>query len=232
MRSRRFRPWLLPPGAPHRFPDPRDADGEGLLAIGGDLDPARLYAAYRAGIFPWFDAETPPLWWSPDPRAVLVPEHLHVPDRLRRTLRAGGFELRFDTAFRDVMLACDERRPDGSWIVPEMVDAYCALHDLGRARSFEVWRGEELVGGLYGVHIGGVFAAESMFHRATDMSKVALVTAVEALHRAGVELIDVQFETPHLARFGCLVLSRDDYLERLAGLRDAPVELDGLRLGS
>lgn len=219
----RYRPLLLLPDDPSVFPDPRRAGPKGLVAVGGDLSVERLLAAYDAGIFPWFNDEVP-LWWSPEPRAVFTPTALHVPRRLAQTLRKGRFELRFDTAFDAVMDACGER-PEGTWIVPSMREAFGALHRAGHAHSVEVWTDGDLTGGLYGVQRGAFFAAESMFHRRTDMSKVALVATVRSFGRAGVELIDCQFRTPHLASLGALTLSRDEYLERLDVARRRPVEL-------
>jgi len=166
---------------PIGFPDPNLADDEGLLAIGGDLSPERLLFAYEHGIFPWYDEGLPPMWWSPNPRTVMDVDHLHVSRSLRRVLRSTRFSVSFDRAFRDVILECGRERDEGTWILPEMVEAYCQLHELGHAHSVEVWQGERLVGGLYGVQRGALFAAESMFHRERDASKVALVTAVESL---------------------------------------------------
>ena len=198
---------VLEPGSPAVFPDPNGADSEGLVAIGGDLSPERLVAAYRAGVFPWYDEAVPPLWWSPDPRAVLVPSDLHEPRRQARTrrrrLREGELRVTFNQAFAEVMVACASERSDGVWILPEMVDAYTQLHRLGYAHSVEVWnRDGALVGGLYGVQSGALFAAESKFHRETDASKVALVVGVRELAARGIELVDVQLETEHLSRFG------------------------------
>lgn len=226
--GRHFRPKLILPGAPRRFPDPRQADAEGLVAIGGDLSPERLLAAYRAGIFPWYEDGLPPLWWSPDPRAVFTPDSLHVARSLSRTIRRGGFRLTFDTAFADVMRACAADRDDGTWILPEMVDAYSALHGLGHAHSVEVRIDDELVAGLYGVQIGGLFAAESKFHRVTDLSKVALVAAVRSLFARGITLFDVQLPTEHLASLGVVTIARDEYLRRLAVAVERTVDLRGL----
>lgn len=220
----RRRPAFLAPGS-NKFPDPRTADAEGLLAVGGDLAPERLLAAYRAGIFPWFDETTVPLWWSPDPRAVFTAASLHVARRLVRTMRRGHFTLTFDCDFAGVMTACGENRDDGTWITDAMLAGYCELHRRGHAHSLEVWCDGALAGGIYGVHVGGVFAAESMFHRVTDASKVALVAFATRLFAAGVELLEVQFVTPHLASLGAFALPRAAYLERLAALRDAPVDL-------
>ncbi|HTA91965.1 MAG TPA: leucyl/phenylalanyl-tRNA--protein transferase [Polyangiaceae bacterium] len=226
MRSRR-KPLFLPPGAPLTFPDPAASDDEGLLAIGGDLTPERLLFAYERGVFPWYDEGLPPMWWCPNPRAVMDAEHLHVSRSLRRVLRSGRFSVSFDRAFRDVMLECGRERESGTWILPEMVDAYCALHELGHAHSVEVWHDAVLVGGLYGVQRGALFAAESMFHRLRDASKVALACAVERLFAEGISVFDVQFLTPHLASLGAYEIPRSDYLERAARAVNTPVTFAG-----
>jgi leucyl/phenylalanyl-tRNA--protein transferase len=213
MRARR-KPLLLVPGAPYEFPDPEPNDDEGLLAVGGDLSPERLLLAYEHGIFPWYDEGLPPLWWSPNPRAILAPEQLHVSRSLRRALRSGRFRWTANRAFSEVIRECGRERDTGTWILPEMVEAYEALHRLGHAHSFEVWSGERLVGGLYGVQRGALFAAESMFHRETDASKVALVEAAAWLFAHGVTLFDVQFLTSHLASLGAAEISRSEYLRR------------------
>jgi leucyl/phenylalanyl-tRNA---protein transferase len=211
----RSHPLVIAPGGPLVFPDPSRADGEGLVAVGGDLSVDRLLLAYARGIFPWYDRGLPPLWWSPDPRAIIERERLHVSRSMRRVLRQGGYRLSFDKAFRQVMRACSERREGGTWIMPEMIEAYVRLHALGHAHSFEVWDEGELVGGLYGVARGALFAAESMFHRRTNASKVALIASVIGCFRAGVELYDVQFPTAHLLSMGAHVIRRTEYLGRL-----------------
>jgi leucyl/phenylalanyl-tRNA---protein transferase len=218
----------LRPGAPTRFPDASRADEDGLVAIGGDLSPERLLAAYDAGIFPWYDAGLPPMWWSPDPRTVIAAEGLHVSRTLARTIRRGRFRLTWDRDFAGVIRACATGREQGTWLIPEMIRAYERLHALGHAHSLEAWDGDRLAGGLYGVHRGGLFAAESMFHRVTDASKVALVAAVRSLARAGIEVFDVQMMTPHLARLGAEDWPRRRYLRRVAEVRRKRVELDGL----
>ncbi len=201
------------------FPPVETASPEGLLAVGGDLRPERLLAAYRHGIFPWYSEGQPILWWSPDPRAVLLPEKLKISRSLRKTLRAGKFRVTLDTRFRDVMRACAEPRQQhpygGTWITPDMIDAYTRLHVLGWAHSIEAWQENELVGGLYGVALGGAFFGESMFARATDASKVAFVHLVHQLVRWGFTLIDCQQYTEHLARFGAQEIPRTDFLQRL-----------------
>jgi len=201
------------------FPDPALADPDGLLAVGGDLAPERLLAAYRAGIFPWYEAGSPILWWSPDPRMVLLPGELHVARSLRRALRAGRLEVRADTAFARVVRRCAEvARPGqrGTWITAEMIEAYARLHRLGIAHSVEAWAGRELAGGLYGVSIGGAFFGESMFADRPDASKVAFVTLVEWLRARGFDLVDAQVETAHLRRFGAREIPRREFLARLA----------------
>jgi leucyl/phenylalanyl-tRNA--protein transferase len=205
----------LQPGDPPRFPDPRDYDREGLVAFGGDLSPETLLLAYSRGIFPWYSEDTVPLWWSPDPRALLAPDHLHVSRSLARTLRRGGYRLTWNRCFERVMRECARDRADGTWVLPAMVVAYTRLHRLGHAHSLEVWVDDELAGGVYGVQVGGLFAAESMFHRRTDMSKVALVALVRSLFAAGITLLDVQFATPHLLTLGAIEVPRREYLQRL-----------------
>jgi leucyl/phenylalanyl-tRNA--protein transferase len=206
-------PYLIPPHAgPDEFPDPGRSlrEPNGLLAVGGDLRPARLLAAYGRGIFPWFEEGQPVLWWCPDPRAVLFPDQIHVSRSLRRTLRRGALRLSWDRAFSRVVHACaaPRSRGAGTWITPDMLAAYTRLHRLGHAHSLECWQGEDLVGGLYGVAIGAVFFGESMFSRVTDASKVALV----ALAAAGFELIDCQVPNPHLTRMGAVEIPRREFL--------------------
>jgi leucyl/phenylalanyl-tRNA---protein transferase len=221
----------LRPRTPPWFPPAGSADEEGLVAIGGDLSAERLLLAYDSGVFPWYDKGLPPLWWSPDPRTVLQDARLHVSHSLARTIRRGRFRLTWDAAFGRVIRACAAARREGTWILPEMIAAYERLHALGHAHSVEAWDADgALVGGLYGVHRGGLFAAESMFHRTTDASKVALVTAVRSLFRAGVEVFDVQMTTPHLASLGAEEWPRAEYLARVAEARTKPVRLDQLEL--
>ena len=200
------------------FPDPVHADEDGLLAVGGDLSPHRLLMAYAQGIFPWYSENSPILWWSPDPRLVLEPARIHVPKRLERILRQGRFRFTLDTAFEQVIAGCaDTPRCGacGTWIVPEMLAAYCRLHELGFAHSIEVWSGETLVGGLYGVALGGAFFGESMFYREPDASKAGLVTLMRALEGAGFVLFDCQQTTPHMLRFGGFEVPRGEFLFRL-----------------
>ena len=212
-------PWLEPadpfPPVDHAMRDPN-----GLLAAGADLSPQRLLDAYVRGIFPWFGEDDPLLWWSPDPRMVLFLDELHVSRSLRRVIRSGRYEVRFDTAFRDVMRACGEPRPgqDGTWITPAMIEAYTTLCRLGFAHSIESWAGSELVGGLYGVAIGRMFYGESMFTRRSDASKVAFVATVLQLHRWGFGLIDCQMPTMHLASLGAREIPRQEFVAHVARL--------------
>jgi leucyl/phenylalanyl-tRNA--protein transferase len=225
----RTRPLLLAPGGPLVFPDPARADSEGLLAVGGDLSPERLLLAYDHAIFPWYSEGLPPMWWSPDPRALFEPAKLHVSRSMQRELKRGHFEVSFDRAFGSVLRECGREREGGTWLLPEMIDAYEELHALGHAHSVEVWVDGVLAGGLYGVHRGGLFAAESMFHRVTNASKVAVIAAVRSAFAAGVELFDVQFLTPHLESLGAFEVSRSEYLGRLSSVRHKAVDLSGLR---
>jgi leucyl/phenylalanyl-tRNA---protein transferase len=201
------------------FPDPHDAEDSGLLAVGGDLHPKRLLLAYAQGIFPWpHGDEWPLLWFSPDPRMVLVPSHLHVSRSLRKTCNKGLFDIRFDTAFEEVMRACgatDRPDQDGTWVTPEMVAAYGQLHELGFAHSIEAWAAGELVGGLYGLSLGGAFFGESMFAHRRDASKVAFVHLVLQLQAWAFQLIDCQVYTEHLERFGAQAWPRSRFLKAL-----------------
>lgn len=217
--------WL-DPGDPATFPDPNLFDAQGLLAVGGDLSPERLLAAYRTGIFPWYNQGTPILWWSPDPRAVITAQSLHVSRSLQRELRRTDLSITWNRAFAQVLEGCASNRPGGTWLLPEMQTAYTTLHELGHAHSVEVWHEGQLVAGLYGVSCGAVFAAESMFHTLTNASKVALVHAVTRLTALGVQLVEVQFLTPHLESLGAIEISRAEYLRRLTELRDRQVALD------
>ena len=208
------------------FPSVESAMHEpnGLLAMGGDLSVEWLLDAYRHGIFPWFNPGEPILWWSPDPRMVLVPDEIRVPRSLARRIRNGGFEVRIDTAFADVMRACAGPRDgaDGTWISPEMIAAYTRLHQAGYAHSVETWHKGALVGGLYGVAIGRMFYGESMFSHMADASKVALVRLARQLQRWEFGLIDCQMETSHLASLGARTLPRAAFTTRLAELVNLP----------
>jgi leucyl/phenylalanyl-tRNA--protein transferase len=192
----------------------------GLLCAGGDLSPERLLDAYRRGIFPWYSGDEPILWWSPDPRMVLYTGELKVPRSLAKSVRNRGYEVRADTAFRDVLEGCAAARRDGAgtWLGEDMRRAYARLHREGCAHSFECWRGGELVGGLYGVALGRMFYGESMFSRATDASKVALVRLVAELRGRGFPMVDCQVRTPLLASLGAREIPRRDFLRRLRAL--------------
>jgi leucyl/phenylalanyl-tRNA--protein transferase len=215
--------YLLEPGEPHPvFPDPETAASpEGIVALGGDLSPARLAQAYRQGIFPWYNEYEPILWWSPDPRLVLYPQELHVPRSLRKALPRAGLTVTFDRDFAGVIHGCAEPRgPDpadaGTWLSSEMISAYRALHTAGLARSAEAWDAEgRLVGGLYGVAMGRVFFGESMFTRVTDASKIVFVHTVRALAANGYRLIDCQVYSEHLARFGAREIPRARFLAEM-----------------
>jgi leucyl/phenylalanyl-tRNA---protein transferase len=202
-----------------RFPPVDQASPEGLLAVGGDLRPERLLEAYRQGIFPWYNDDQPILWWSPDPRAVLFPNKLHVSRSLKRSLRSTRFTSTLDTSFRTVMEQCAGPRrqyPEGgTWITEDMLNAYTTLHELGYAHSVETWRDSRLVGGLYGVALGGAFFAESMFTQVDDASKVALVRLVRQLHAWGFRLIDCQQSSPHVRRFGAEEIPRSGFITYL-----------------
>jgi leucyl/phenylalanyl-tRNA--protein transferase len=199
------------------FPPVDHAAKSGLLAVGGDLSPERLLAAYREGIFPWYGDGEPILWWSPDPRFVLFPDELRVSRSMRQSLKKGVLRITFDQAFREVIAACRRPRPgqDGTWITAEMREAYGALNDLGFAHSVEVWQGKELVGGLYGVSLGRAFFGESMFSAIPNASKAALITLVPHLQKRGFDLIDCQVETAHLAGLGARPIPRRAFCEIL-----------------
>ena len=202
------------------FPNPNEADADGLVAYGGDLSPQRLLLAYAQGLFPWPHGEAwPLLWFSPDPRTVLVPADLHVSRSLRKTLRQGVFTVRFDTAFDRVIQACaTTRRPgqQGTWITPAMRRAYGVLHELGFAHSAEAWVEGQLVGGLYGVSLGGAFFAESMFTHRSNAAKVAFVHLVQQLNAWGFHFVDCQMHSDHLERFGAVAWERSYFLNALA----------------
>lgn len=218
---------LLPEHDPGAFPDVRQAlkQPNGLLAVGGDLSLERLTNAYRRGIFPWFGVGDPILWWSPDPRTVLIPDEVHVSRSLRKRLRRRGYGMTMDRTFERVIRACSAPRDSqsGTWIVPEMIRAYENLHRAGFAHSVEAWEDRRLVGGLYGVAIGRAFFGESMFSRADDASKVALVHLCERLAHWGFGIIDCQMYTAHLASMGAKEMPRRRFTAMLARLCD----LDG-----
>jgi len=212
------------------FPNPDAGTPEGIVASGANLSPGVLLSAYEQGIFPWFSENDPLLWWSPDPRFVLFPSELHVPRRLARRLRAGEYQLSFDTSFVEVIQRCSEvPRPgqEGTWITTEMVDGYIKLHELGYAHSVEAWRSGRLAGGLYGVSLGRAFFGESMFAEQADASKVAFVSVVRYLAALGFELVDCQVYTDHLDRFGAREISRAEFLSVLAKALSSDVTLRG-----
>jgi leucyl/phenylalanyl-tRNA--protein transferase len=210
------------------------AHPNGLLAAGADLSPARLLEAYRNGIFPWYTHGEPILWWSPDPRMVLFTDELKVSRSLAKSVRNKGFEVRFDTAFAAVVGACAEPRDGlaGTWITDEMRSAYLRLHRLGHAHSVETWRDEILLGGLYGVSIGRMFFGESMFARASDASKVALVGLVQELRARGGSMIDCQMDTRHLGSLGARPIQRAEFLRKVEALVNydvPPGKWEGIR---
>ncbi len=200
---------------PRRFPDPRGADEEGLVAIGGDMSVDQLLLAYRSGVFPW--TVQPVTWWSPDPRAIFELDEIHVPRSLARVLRKGVFEVTRDTAFREVMEGCAAPAPGrrSTWISREFLEAYTALHKAGFAHSLECWHKGRLAGGVYGVAIGGFFAGESMFHSVSNASKVALCHLGRHLKERGFTLFDIQMLTPVTSQLGGINISREEYLARL-----------------
>jgi leucyl/phenylalanyl-tRNA--protein transferase len=208
------------------FPPDCEATPDGLIAVGGDLSPSRLLDAYRHGIFPWpVHEDDPMLWWSPNPRAVLPLDAFHVSRRLQRTLRAGKFQVTCNQAFPEVLNRCASGpgREGGTWLSLEMRDAYCELNRLRHCHSVEAWYEGELAGGVYGVAIGGLFAAESMFYRVRDASKVALAYLVGHLTNRGYTLLDVQQWTPHTGRLGVVEIPRDEYLKRLEAAVILPI---------
>jgi leucyl/phenylalanyl-tRNA--protein transferase len=208
---------ILPTALDRRlwFPDPNTANADGLVAFGGDLSVGRLLLAYRSGIFPW--TVQPVTWWSPDPRAIFEFDRFHVPRSLMKIVRRGVFHVTRDKAFRDVMVCCATAPGRGStWISREFIDAYVRLHRYGHAHSVECWLGDELAGGIYGVAVGGLFAGESMFHRVSNASKVALYYLVQHLRERGFVLFDIQMLTPVTRQLGAVAIPREDYLRRLA----------------
>jgi len=200
------------------FPPPYLAREDGLLAIGGDLSVERLLLAYGQGIFPWYTEEDPILWWAPDPRLVLEPRNFHLPKRLARLIRQGRFQVTFDTAFARVIRSCALPRPgkeQGTWLVPEMIEAYIHLHEAGYAHSVECWQEKTLVGGLYGVALGRVFFGESMFSLVANSSKIALAQLITLLRRWEFDLIDCQMTTAHLVRLGAREMPGYEFYARL-----------------
>lgn len=211
--------WLSPEDAPDAFPDPESAlrEPDGLLAAGGDLGTERLLAAYSTGIFPWFNEGEPILWWSPDPRCVLRPEDLHVARSLAQEIRKSSLVLRFDTAFARVVDACaaPRRSQNGTWITSGMAAAYSRLHGEGWGHSVEVWDGERLVGGMYGLCIGPIFFGESMFSAESNMSKIAMLGLARQMTASGIELLDCQVSSPHLLSLGATTMSRADFVAKV-----------------
>lgn len=206
------------------FPEPQSARADGLLCVGGDLSPERIERAYRSGIFPWYDDGQPLLWWSPDPRMVLYPNEFKISKSFRSRLRKHGFRISCDQNFKEVITQCaavPRKDQHGTWITDQMVAAYLLLHEKGLARSIEVWEGDTLVGGLYGIDLPeyGVFCGESMFSLKPDASKIALFTLVEAVADVGYTLIDCQMYTDHLKSLGAREISRTDFLSRLKQAR-------------
>jgi leucyl/phenylalanyl-tRNA--protein transferase len=200
------------------MPSPELAEADGLLAIGGDLSPERLINAYKMGIFPWYNPDEEILWWSPDPRFVLFPEELKISKSMQQVLRKNPFRISFNTAFHEVISNCknvDRKGQDGTWISNEMKNAYQGLHHLGIAHSVEVWKDQQLVGGLYGLRLGKVFFGESMFALESNASKFAFIHYVQKLQKEGVNLIDCQQETKHLASLGARSIKRKDFLKQL-----------------
>ncbi|MFN2115193.1 MAG: leucyl/phenylalanyl-tRNA--protein transferase [Anaerolineae bacterium] len=212
------------------FPRPDEADEDGVVAIGGDLRPERVLLAYAIGVFPWPHEGLPLLWFSPDPRMVLLPSDLHVSRRLERTIRAGQFEVRLDTAFREVMERCasaERTGPagEGTWITSAMIDSYTVVHEMGFAHSAEAWQGGQLVGGVYGVSIGAMFTGESMFAEQSNASKVAFAVLVRQLARWGFQLVDAETYSEHLARFGAREWPRHEFLASLETAVREPTRL-------
>jgi leucyl/phenylalanyl-tRNA--protein transferase len=222
MHGSRFRDRL---GTSTFFPPAQNAPRNGLIGVGGQLTSEWILDAYRHGIFPWPFADGELAWWSPDPRAVIELDYLHVPRRLARLCRSGRFQVTCDRAFEGVIDGCATAgdRKGQTWITPAMRRAYVTLHQEGHAHSVEAWCDGELAGGTYGLAIGGLFAAESMFYRVSEASKVTLVRLVDHLRARGYALLDIQQLTPHTARFGAVEIPRRDYLRRLAAALEAPV---------
>ena len=207
------------------FPSADEAEDDGLVAVGGDLTVDRLLAAYSEGIFPWYEIGQPILWWSPDPRLVLIPEELRISRSLRKVLRKQKFEIRFDSAFQEVIRACAEvrrERNEGTWIIPEMQRAYTNLFKEGFAHSIESWHCNKLIGGLYGVSLGQCFFGESMFSTMNDSSKVALVALADFSKEVGIKMIDCQMSTAHLLSLGAREIKREIFLKSLKTYLDKP----------
>ena len=205
------------------FPDPESSDKQGLLAMGGNLSPQRILQAYSQGIFPWYEPGCPILWWSPNPRLILIPEEFKISRSLKKSLNK-EFQLSTDTAFKLVINACATHsdRINKTWITNEMIAAYTNLHEMGYAHSFEVWQESKLVGGLYGISLGNAFFGESMFHTVTDASKIALYFLCKTLETWGFDFIDCQMPTSHLLRLGAKIISRKEFLYLLERSLEKP----------
>lgn len=217
---RRHLCWLDPRKPDEPFPDPSEAlsEPDGLLAIGGDLSPDRLLRAYRSGIFPWYNPDEPILWWSPDPRTVLDPRRMHRSRSLRRAIRRADYAITADERFDEVIRGCAQPRPGqhGTWLGPDLIQAFCRLHALGHVHSLEVWRHGELIGGVYGVAVGRAFFGESMFSRRSNASKIALHYLCLQLARWDFELLDCQVRSEHLCSLGAQEIPREQFLQTLA----------------
>ncbi|MDD3774743.1 MAG: leucyl/phenylalanyl-tRNA--protein transferase [Sulfurovaceae bacterium] len=219
---------ISPLGMDHIFPNPRNASDEGLLAFGGDLSPSRLLTAYKKGIFPWYSKGDPILWWSPDPRLLLYPSQFKVSKSFRKTLKSKKFEVKFDTNFSDVIRACaytPREGQNGTWILPEMQEAYLELHRQGFAHSVESYIDGKLVGGLYGIAIGKAFFGESMFSHVSDASKVVFKALSDVLALRSYDFIDCQIPTEHLKSLGAVVVCRDEFLDSLKATIKKPGDL-------
>lgn len=219
-------PWLQNSSDPFPSIDKALVDPNGLLAAGGGLTKQRLISAYRSGIFPWYSPGEPVLWWSPDPRCVLIPDQLHISRSMRKRLKRKDYEVYFDRDFPAVIEACSEPRGDGegTWITREMKHAYCGLHEQGMAHSIEVYIENQLVGGLYGIAMGKLFFGESMFSRSRDASKIAFIKMVEQLRNWGYVLIDCQVSNDHLFTLGATEIARDEFMSYLDQYRDVPID--------
>ena len=200
------------------FPPASETSPEGIIAVGGDLSPERLLLAYQNGIFPWYDHDEPKLWWCPEERMVLFFENLRITKSMRNVLNRKEFQVTFNTAFREVISNCQQsprKNQEGTWISDEIIEAYCKLHELGHAKSVEVWKNNELVGGLYGIDLGDVFCGESMFSKVANASKVGFIHLAKQLEMANYKILDCQVYNDHLDSLGCIEIDRDDFLKIL-----------------